>query len=60
MDKPPYELFALRKAVLQEHTNINAFQEGIDKSRAKIRELENYIRQWERYNEHSGQPDSHP
>jgi len=58
MIKPPYELPSLRKAILQEHTNIAAFQNGIDTSREKIRELEGYVRQWERYNEYSGEPNN--
>jgi len=58
MDKPQYELGPLRAAVLQEHINIAAFERGIDKAHEKIKELEGYIKQWEDYNDHSGEPTS--
>jgi len=43
MDKPPYEVNALRGAILQCDVNIAAMQEGIDKEIEHKVELQGYI-----------------
>jgi len=58
MNKPQYELAPLRAAVLQCRENIMAFQNAISKEETKIDELQGYIKQWEEYNEYSGESHS--
>ena len=50
MNKPQYELVPLRAAVQQCRVNILAFQAGIAKEENTITELQDYIKQWEEYN----------
>ena len=56
MQKPEYELIPLRAAVQQCRVNILAFQAGITKEENTITELQGYIKQWEEYNDYSGEP----
>ena len=56
MNKPQYELIPLREAVTQCRVNILAFQNAITKEENQVAELQGYIKQWEEYNEHSGEP----
>lgn len=51
MEKPEYELGPLKAAVIQARMNIAAFERGILKEEEHIRELENHIKNWEKYNE---------
>jgi len=55
MQKPQYELVPLREAVTQCRVNILAFQNAISKEENQIAELQGYIRQWEEYNDNSGE-----
>jgi len=60
MNKPQYELAPLRAAVQQCRTNILAFQDIIVKEETKMDELQDYIKQWEDYNEYSSESHSEP
>lgn len=49
MEKPPYELEALKAAVLQHDKNIAALEEGIRKEKEAKEQVRFYIKQHERY-----------
>lgn len=49
VEKPPYELSALYKAVAQCDKNIDAFRSAIAKEEERKKLMEGYIAQHERY-----------
>lgn len=58
MEKPPYELEALKNGVKKCDENIERFQEAIKKEEELKTEMKFYIKQHEHYNRLHGIPDN--